>query len=305
MGLRHGCSSARYVRTLVALCACLPCAACLTPPVAIEAQEAIVHASRWHRNEAREALEVVQAYTPLIQRILGVESERPVIFLLDTELGGDALGTFRSWDDERAILIGTEALPTLRTVLVHELVHWNAMTTRWKCLPHGLQQGLAYWLQLELVELRGKIQAWIDPPAPQLLHEVLTLSPEQYVDAEGESYRNSAALWIVAKLGLARLTELVERAEAERVTTVPAHWIEAAIPEPRDQRVEFLSLIELVYYDSQGAILRADVGSVSSSWTSPSPAGAVSMQFRALDLPAYDGPRMLVPGLAVEMPAPH
>ncbi len=289
--------------SLVGLFICLPCTSCLTPPVAIDAQEAVIHASRQHHEEARESLDVVRVYNPVIQRILGVESERPVIYLLDGELDGEAIGVFR--DDEHTILIGTEALEQLRPVLVHELVHLDALTTRWKRLPEGLQEALADWLELELVELRGKIQAWIDPPDPELRREILTQSPEQSVDDGRGSHRRSAALWIVVKLGPGRMSDLVARAETEGVATVPAEWIEAALPGPLDQRVEFVSLMELLYRDSPGTLLRAEVGSLSSYWENPFPSGAVNVEVRALDLPTYEGPQELWPGMAVQMPAPR
>jgi len=242
----------------------------------------------------------VRVYDPVIQRILGVESERPLIYLLDGELEGDALGCFGDFHGEPAIRIGTEGLPKLRAVLVHELVHWNAMTTRWKSLPQGVQQGLAYWLQLDLVELLGRIRASIDAPERELVRGVLTLSDDE-CDGETASSRYSAALWLIAWLGLPRLSALVERAESEQVETVPAQWIEALLPEPLE-RVEFLPLQELAFYDSAGALLHTEIGTAAPA---PLPAGATSRQVRPLELPAYDGERMLFPGMSVSMPAPR
>lgn len=288
------------MRVLLALCAGLACAACRALPVAIETEDALVHASPEHEDEAREALEVVRVYGPVIQRTLGVESERPVIYLLDGELEGDAIGCFGDFRGGPAIRVGTDGLPRLRAVLVHELVHWNAMTTRWKTLPQGLQQGLAYWLQLDLVELLGRIQASIDAPERELVRSVLTLSDDE-CDGQTASSRYSAALWLVTWLGVPRLTALVERAESEQVETVPAEWIESLLPE-RLERVAFPPLQELAFYDSAGALLGTEIGTATPA---PLPAGATSRQVRALDLPAYDGLRMIFPGMSVSMPAPH
>ncbi|MCE9596080.1 MAG: hypothetical protein K8S98_17965 [Planctomycetes bacterium] len=290
------------MRTIpVLLLSGLACSACALPPIAIETDEAIVHASPQHADAARESVEIVRCYLPVIERALGAGCERPVIYLLDGELEGPAIGVFL--DGDRTIRIGTEALSELRSTLVHELVHFGALTTRWKSLPNGLQEGLAYWLELELVELRGKLQASIEAPAAELRREVSSPTFAPSVDDGIESHRRSAALWVIARLGPGRLDELVARAELEGVATVPVEWIEAALPVPLDERAELPSLMELLYYDAHGALVRADVGSLSSAWKTPPPPGTVRVEVRALDLPTYDGPQAMWVGMSVRMPA--
>jgi hypothetical protein len=171
---------------------------------------------------------------------------------------------------------------------VHELVHYGAFRSRWRRLPFCMHEGLAYWLQLQLVELQNRGMT-MPAPSAELLDQVLSFSESEHRARPLSTERNWAATWLVSRLGLGRLEMLIARAEREGQRLVPREWIEAALPEPREESATLATLLVVTYLDAQGSVVARKVASLDSPSAHPTGEQAVQLRIDRLVVPPYSG----------------
>ncbi len=258
------------------------CAATTGYPVAIKASDAVIWASPDNHENARQSLETVRLYLPVVQAILGAECAPPSIVLLDHELPGNEAGyTLSGSAGPEDIYLGLDGQSALRPVLVHELVHWVIFSSVWKHLPPNAHEGLAYLLQLQLVEAPGKAIT-ARPPADVIAAKRALADIDEW----------SAQLYLTGKIGLSGLRELAERAAREGLETVPDSWLtEETFLEP--SVIPPLLLWKETFRNEKGEFLRSRIRSepLEACGTADS-----SYSVEPYEFPHYDGPLVLMRG---------
>jgi hypothetical protein len=134
----------RYASVLVLLT--VGCVSAPTlPSVVLETDHGHVRAPS---GRAAAAVGEMLRHAPEIrQRLDSRRVDKPVVWLLASPRA-HSNGSVGVCGPDR-IQLGSDALDDLRTVLVHELVHWYAEDSPFADLPHFIEEGLANYLALE------------------------------------------------------------------------------------------------------------------------------------------------------------
>lgn len=140
---------------------------------------------------------IVEQYEPRVIDELG--SRWPYSYAIEVRDIGPRVQGVADDDSKRVCLSPSAVDDHERTpeVLVHELVHVHAIG-HWTELPYALQEGLAFWLSLSLVQ-NVKVYSG-PPPDPENLWRALTITADEYQSSDDTRGVDQAATWLASRL---------------------------------------------------------------------------------------------------------
>jgi len=198
------------------------------PPVVLESEHGVVRAQS--QFTAETVGRVLEQGPAIKQRLASTRTDKPQVWVL-ASARAHSNGAFGACGTDR-IQLGYDALVDLRTILVHELVHWYAEESPFADLPHFIEEGLADYLALESTRVANGLSADFTLTGTfdiSVREFSMTNLEARSLPVERNRELRDVGCCVVSHLGLDRVRELAAGnaqpadylAEAGRVSEVP------------------------------------------------------------------------------------